>query len=414
MRIREPRKEENGGADDDTNKAHCEIENQKMNSEVTSTWVVMNFRESRIDVMMNFDHDLTVHNYSDTTLSQQSLLNYAYDLIRTSNWVNVKSNVLEPAPFFRLVEYPQFVNDALSNLPRDVELDNWDAPLPEHPLSLHELEEFEVTDLEYIFIEPPLQVDAGPLHRVIAQPHFYPSPTPTLSKPVKQYPYDKALPSLIPPRTEPFSPLEPQYRYSRCAWLVPIRGKPPWHQCTSATILDSSLDYTLKQKEIEHRNEEIIWTHDSLRDFWNFLLTLRTKGVSGAIGLSFHASRPSRHSAITQSLHTHSNTTSIPYSQYYHEQDVTPFLAKFDSIPSPANSPSQSLHFNTNTNPRIVLSTLDHIKIYHEARYTMHLRNFLHLWSHACPGSSGNLKRRVLKGATLALLDERSNGILSC
>lgn len=66
--------------------------------------------------------------------------------------------------------------------------------------------------------------------------------------------------------------------------------------------------------------------------------------------------------------------------------------------------------FTSTTNPRSLLSTLDYIKIYHEGLNAMHLRNMLHLWSYTEPQLSRKI--RVLKGATLALIDERSRGIL--
>lgn len=67
---------------------------------------------------------------------------------------------------------------------------------------------------------------------------------------------------------------------------------------------------------------------------------------------------------------------------------------------------------------RMPLALIDHIKIYHDTRFTMAIRNILDAWRFdAVEGTTAtgepNIKKiRILKGARLVLLDERSKGVL--
>jgi len=73
------------------------------------------------------------------------------------------------------------------------------------------------------------------------------------------------------------------------------------------------------------------------------------------------------------------------------------------------------------------LSSVDHIKVYHDVEYAMFLRNVWDAWGFSLQaegvegvldqdrrGESGTKMRkvRVLKGAKLVLVDERSTGVL--
>ncbi|KNZ81086.1 hypothetical protein J132_03076 [Termitomyces sp. J132] len=136
---------------------------------------------------------------------------------------------------------------------------------------------------------------------------------------------------------------------------------------------------------------DIVWTPMSIRSFWDFLLEIKASGSAGAVGLSFHASRnvPS----ISQSNHTVSSV--VPG----HQRSMVV-----------SNATSQPESIKPNVPLRALFLNLDYIKIYHEGLHAMHLRNMLHLWSYTEPQLSRKI--RILKGATLALMDERSTGIL--
>jgi hypothetical protein len=57
------------------------------------------------------------------------------------------------------------------------------------------------------------------------------------------------------------------------------------------------------------------------------------------------------------------------------------------------------------------ITFVDHIKVYHDAANSMQLRNLLDAWAFQS-GEAGAHKVRLLKGARLVLLDERSKGML--
>lgn len=60
----------------------------------------------------------------------------------------------------------------------------------------------------------------------------------------------------------------------------------------------------------------------------------------------------------------------------------------------------------------IPLNFLDHIKVYHDAANSMQLRNIIDAWAFE-PGEEARPRKiRLLVGARLVLLDERSKGVL--
>lgn len=207
--------------------------------------------------------------------------------------------------------------------------------------------------------------------------------------------------------------------FARCTWIVPIRGTPPWQDCSSAVILREG---TCSSEETKGEGvkldpdippatmSEIIWTRAAVRAFWQFLLELRASKNVGPIALSFHAASANR--AVTKTTAPANNTCTI----------------------TSTDSKSQK---------RGVAPTLldmDHIKVYHDARCAVHLRNVFHAWSYRHfedgSGTGRNTstataddnaftavvehhvtvksKVRPLKNVKLALLDERSQAILVC
>lgn len=228
-------------------------------------------------------------------------------------------------------------------------------------------------------------------------------------------PYSKAKPTAIPPYTT-----ETVVEYladscARCSWIIPLRGSPPWEMCTPALILASSFAQDAGKpevfpsgpvqniigSEVLQATAEISWTHNAILDFWNFLLELRDAGALGPIALSFHASPGENHSLDSR---------------------------KAPECPSPV----------VGSDPLIetTLSSLDHFRICHVARYAMQIRNVLDAWSFipspkvvtgplsvhdtmthqytATDSPNTAAKIRMLKGARLVLLDEQSRGVLMC
>lgn len=138
---------------------------------------------------------------------------------------------------------------------------------------------------------------------------------------------------------------------------------------------------------------DIMWTHDALARFWDFLRSLRGAGALGPISLSFHAAPRADESSSFES--------------------------------TGAGRPPETPFYATNSTPasfiRTTLLSSDHFKVYHDSRYSMQIRNVLDAWSFETEDkpqdgsrSPTKVKIRVLKGAVLTLVDERSKGILTC
>lgn len=212
-------------------------------------------------------------------------------------------------------------------------------------------------------------------------------------KPIKLTPYKRRKPTPIPPHSLPLPPFSP---HARSAWLVPIRGSIPWDDCTPAIILEAS--HTLPFPS-QNSGDPITWTHASLASFWAFLLNLRSTCNVGPLGVSFHASRP----LLPQGGSAISSVFGLGNQ------------AAFESrAPGTVNSRSNTSTPTSDSRPP--LAGVDFVKIYHEAPTAMYVRNALHVWSYqpeaATEDGETPGKIRLLKGARLALVDERSKGIL--
>ena len=237
----------------------------------------------------------------------------------------------------------------------------------------------------------------------LMQPHIHPSPRATSNKPLIVPPYKPKLVVPISPHTLPV-PLPPPY--SRTTWLIPIRGTLPWDDSTSAVVLDSSFSKPVPPNP--DTGDPIMWTHASIASFWSYLLGLRKSRPAGTIGLSFHASRPS---SQPSSPHSHSASEINAFSLISGVGNQLAFESHAASDPG-------SIVIASAPGLNHILSNVDHIKVYHEAPNSMQVRNALHVWSYppilpSAEGISGpSVRVRVLKGARLVLLDERSRGIL--
>lgn len=230
---------------------------------------------------------------------------------------------------------------------------------------------------------------------VILQPHIHPSSQAKSPQTIKMVPYKKTSPIPIPPLMHP---LPTPSQYARSAWLIPVRGNFPWDGSTPAVILDSSVQLPIPADA--QAGEPIVWTHSSLASFWSFLLGVQEARSVGSIGLSFHASQS--YARVSQSTFSLNTTSLMPGAG---NQGVLEFNTVSDRGSVTTTTPAS----------HIILSNVDHIKVYHDTLNAMHVRNIFHIWSYtAQPLTSSNEpeKIRLLKGARLALVDERSRGIL--
>jgi len=147
------------------------------------------------------------------------------------------------------------------------------------------------------------------------KPHYIPAPLKS-SHP--------ALPPVPPDISPYFVSVPPQNKssigalfssiYSRVAWLIPVRGLPPWEGASRASIALSHVPGSLKGDRhlSAGSNSVIIWTYSSFRHFWTFLRScLETPGsVTGPLSLSFCTASPRSDPTGSQRA-SESSTTSV-------------------------------------------------------------------------------------------------------
>lgn len=196
--------------------------------------------------------------------------------------------------------------------------------------------------------------------------------------------------------------------YARCAWVIPVRGNPPWPGCTAASVLDPEYEPSFGPRgpsgtsPDDALSGQIVWTQSALREFWDFLLKLREGGILGPIALSFHAAPTPRQE-------------SVPVTS------GTPAIAAGHAVETPSlvSEHASSSSTGSHAAPAAPLLGTDHLKVYHGARYAMRLRHVLYAWTfearppEKAEGVSAVARVRVLKGARLALLDERAKAMLT-
>ncbi|KAG8700549.1 hypothetical protein FRC08_004634 [Ceratobasidium sp. 394] len=136
------------------------------------------------------------------------------------------------------------------------------------------------------FAPPASKIYRGSLHKTIPQPHFFPSlpcPSPPLMEgmlaalevsSVHAWFDEHGKPKLAP--TEGFV-CEP---WKRVAWIIPVRGRPPWEGCSSAAISSRPIVKARKKRTI-------LWTPAALRSLWTQLDGFRESKRVGPLSLSF-------------------------------------------------------------------------------------------------------------------------------
>ena len=160
------------------------------------------------------------------------------------------------------------------------------------------------------------------------------------------------------------------------AWLIPIRGTLPWHNCTSGAFLDPA-SHVIPTPSSPIIDDQISWTQGSILQFWDFLYRLRQVGRLGPLGIAFNC-------CSSQSR----ATTDITDQQ----------MPTTDTLPYPQESRS--------------LSMVDYIKVNHDAPCRLYVRSALDAWSYEVRDTDGCVKKiRLLKGARLVLVDACSRGI---
>ncbi|KAK1233094.1 hypothetical protein PQX77_003734 [Marasmius sp. AFHP31] len=287
----------------------------------------------------------------------------------------------------------------------------WGSTIDESELySVDELTEFKSTTLDEIFIEedkelsgedsrstqieepiPEEHLDHSSLYRVFPQPHMHVFSNFEAHRPSSVLTYSKTDPIPIHPYTINTMSSPPNRRR---AWLVPVRGTFPWDHATHAVVLDPGFSPQIPRSSTSGLSLPIVWTHSSVLEFWNLLLSFKRKKTLGPIGISFTG-------AGSGGLR-HLNRL-IDRSDLEDDDDEGP--------PSSATRETLDLEPAPKRNS---LDSVDYIKIYHNSQFSFHLRNVVDRFAFEIDAGDGGgvLKVRVLKGARLVLVDELSRGVL--
>ncbi|TFY82373.1 hypothetical protein EWM64_g1645 [Hericium alpestre] len=252
--------------------------------------------------------------------------------------------------------------------------------------------------------EPPrkrVKLDLHPLHSLIPQPHCLPARFRPYKESSKATPYSRTTPTPLSPHTPASLSTLLASSYARVAWVIPVRGAPPWDGASSASILDEP-DALPRSPAKEGTDEEldVLWTHRAVLQFWDFLRQSMSAPLLGPVSLSFHAAPAS----------------SLPstFSDSYLYPGQSELAQRGVSAPSGSEVPFV---------PRKRLLDTDHIKIYCDARRAMVLRNLLDSWAYVHEdgvqegadskiATAKKTKARVLKYAKLVLVDGKAAGVL--
>ncbi|PPQ74913.1 hypothetical protein CVT24_003023 [Panaeolus cyanescens] len=212
------------------------------------------------------------------------------------------------------------------------------------------------------------------------KPHVHPSqfiPHPISVLAIKQY--LKTPPTYIHPHDA--ERIESNPITSRFTWVIPVRGCPPWEGSTPASIIPDS-EFTPSVDD--HPKREIQWTHNSLLQFWEYLLNTRKNGSFGSLGVSFHFARKAPTTRGRKKL-----------------------KEKLQKWPTPA-----TVQTPRDSQSAVSLAAFDHIKVYHDAFVRLQLRTYLDNFYYKYIVDGHNNEAMVLGGVRLVLLDNRGQGVM--
>lgn len=190
-------------------------------------------------------------------------------------------------------------------------------------------------------------------------------------------------------------------KFRRAAWIIPVRGRLPWDGASTAVLLEetqvASRSPSPCLQVAAPQPRPITWTPDSLRHFWTFLGSIQQAKHLGPLSLSFHA-------AAADALATKDSPSEPVW------ESNLPYYYQLSSKQSAGTSDDFAMDICA-----AHLEGIDYIKVFHDIPYSLYLRNILHAYRYEpdnrqVPGRLGanDRKIRLLKGAHLVLMDERS------
>jgi hypothetical protein len=237
------------------------------------------------------------------------------------------------------------------------------------------------------------------------KPHYIPAPLKSSHPAVPRVPLD--VPPLfvpVPPQTK--SSIETLFSsiYSRVAWLIPVRGLPPWEDVSRGRVALSDISIPLLGHDhLSTSTPDVVWTYSSFRQFWTFLRSCsETSGSeTGPLSLSFWAAP---RSDPTGTQRGSESSASPAYLTANRETEITP------SDYSPLAPIAISV-------PKSRLTDIDYVKVYCDAPRAMLVRRTLGEWAYKegeYGEDQGNTVEavRILELAKLVLVNERGEGVL--
>ncbi|TFK53006.1 hypothetical protein OE88DRAFT_1806925 [Heliocybe sulcata] len=313
-------------------------------------------------------HRLRSDAFLESSLASQSVLDIGRILVRGATGVDNWSSIVKQ--------------------PSDVAYDDFLFEIAQEELPpLYSLEEFQSTDIEYVFrscrqfgIEEPrqrlaprktrkIEIPEPSLFRMIPQPH-YRSQLPhgpqqlQVLEAHKLLAYSQRSPVPLDPETD-MSKFFGSNALTRCAWVIPVRGRLYFPDATPARMCDIENVMQLGVRNVASEESGgletcILWSPKALRAFWDWLLQYHANGAFGPIALSFKAVVPGIH-----------------YEDVYEDDE------------------------DGGSEIGECLDYIDHIKVYHDAYLSLHLRNAISLWKYQSTPSSR--RRHFMRGAKLLL-----------
>ncbi|KAG1740486.1 uncharacterized protein EDB91DRAFT_352090 [Suillus paluster] len=272
-------------------------------------------------------------------------------------------------------------------------------------------------------IEPPrkrFRHDEACIANLIPQPHFVAGPSAGFPGLDREHlrPYRKAPAYMIAPYDNfELAKLFMHSPYNRAAWLIPIRGRLPWDGAAWATITEpvqapqrGDTPQLPSGPATQFDGTTLItWTRHSIVDFWKFMISIQQAKNLGPISLSFHAA-----------------PSGVPFT-------FTSSINRFDLTARRSNRPVQPAQSKASVDPsddisdqirHAQLESTDFIKVYHDAKYSLYLRNILDAYRYIpeattseghpnnCETAGSTTKIRMLKGAQLVVVDNLSRAVL--
>lgn len=234
------------------------------------------------------------------------------------------------------------------------------------------------------------------------KPHYIPAPSHTA---ILRVPLDVS-PVFIPVPPQTKSSIEALLAsiYSRVAWLIPVRGLPPWEGVSRARVALGHISMTsLGHGHLATSSDsDIVWTYNSFRQFWTFLRSCaETSGsVTGLLSLSFCAAP---RSDLTKTPRGSESSATSNYLPANRETEIIP------------SDPSPLVPIASASKSR--LADIDYVKVYSDAPRAMLVRRTLGEWEYKEDGHAedpGSLveANRFLEFAKLVLVNERGEGLL--